>query len=257
MPIGAVAGQATSTPTNVPAEAILESEPVDWWTAGRRVRIGRLAAAAARAGGIEIPPAQANGLEALPAPCGALEGTDPDGREHWELRTALGLDEAWFREPGPPRQEPVDLWDPAELSYSAELCRPVTAPPPSAGTTGVTWTGFHADATAEPGPGGRTDTVRTIPERLRYPSAPLASWWRSRTRRSGSVGTRPTGRGWPRSSSSTWSSTTDTGSRSRSPLTPIFAQRVRPHVLAQVYSKWSRRPPHQGTVVVGGDVGLA
>ena len=34
-------------PRTVPAEAIIESEPGDWWTPGRRVRIGRRVAAAA------------------------------------------------------------------------------------------------------------------------------------------------------------------------------------------------------------------
>ena len=32
-------------------------------------------------------------------------------------------------------------------------------------------------------------------------------------------------------------------------LTPIFAQRDRPYLSA--YSRWRRRPPHQGTVVSG------
>ncbi len=31
-------------PTVVPAEALLEAEPGDWWTIGRRVRLGRAAA---------------------------------------------------------------------------------------------------------------------------------------------------------------------------------------------------------------------
>src|SRR5436309_13247593 len=30
-------------PTVVPAEALLETEPGDWWTIGRRVRLGRAA----------------------------------------------------------------------------------------------------------------------------------------------------------------------------------------------------------------------
>ena len=31
-------------PTVVPAEALVETEPGEWWTIGRRVRLGRLAA---------------------------------------------------------------------------------------------------------------------------------------------------------------------------------------------------------------------
>ncbi len=37
-PIGPVAGQPGLDPATVPAQAIIESEPGDWWTAGRRVR---------------------------------------------------------------------------------------------------------------------------------------------------------------------------------------------------------------------------
>ena len=40
-PIGAAAQQQDLDPATVPAQAVLESEPGDWWTTGRRVRIGR------------------------------------------------------------------------------------------------------------------------------------------------------------------------------------------------------------------------
>jgi len=46
VPIEPVAGQPLLDPAIVPAEAIVESEPDDFWTPGRRVAIGRLVAAA-------------------------------------------------------------------------------------------------------------------------------------------------------------------------------------------------------------------
>jgi hypothetical protein len=105
----------------VPAQAIVESEPFGWWTSGRRVRIGRGVAARAQAAGVTLPGAVT--LTSLPVPYDRLNGSGPDGRLLWEQRSALGLLDAWFGLPAPPRVEPVDMWNPAELSYSTELSR--------------------------------------------------------------------------------------------------------------------------------------
>jgi hypothetical protein len=173
-PIGPAAGQDDLDPATLPAQAVVESEPFDWWTAGRRVRVGRAVAALAATNGITLPDSVA--LSSLPVPYDGLDGSGPDGRTLWQQRSALGLDEAWFGTPGPPRGEPVDHWDPAELSYSAQL--------PAGGTTldvsrhdggDLDW--FHADADAPLAPGTRAPTIETIPGRLRYPSAPLPRWW--------------------------------------------------------------------------------
>jgi hypothetical protein len=114
-PIGPVTGQPYLDPAAVPAEAIIESEPSDWWTAGRRVRIGRAVVATARHHGVALPDDPSLTLTGLPVPYDTLNGTGPDGRVLWQRRVALGLSESWFGRPGPPRAEPVDLWDPAEL----------------------------------------------------------------------------------------------------------------------------------------------
>jgi hypothetical protein len=173
-PIGAVAGQPGFDPATVPAQAIIESEPHDWWTLGRRVRLGRAVAARARAHSIALPASVT--LTGLPVPYQALNGTGPDGRALWQQRTTLGLNESWFGQPGPPRDEPVDLWDPAELAYSAEL---------PAGDTTLTITRhdggdldwYHADAIAPLSPAPQESQIRITPGRLRYPSAPLPRWW--------------------------------------------------------------------------------
>jgi hypothetical protein len=173
-PVGAITGQPGLDPLTVPAQAIIESEPGDWWTPGRRVRIGRAAAAAAQAHAVTLPAGVT--LAGLPVPYQALNGTGADGRVLWQQRQALGLDDAWFGQPTPPSGEPLDLWDPAELSYSAEL---------PAGTTTLTVTRhdggdldwFHADAAGPLGLAGSEAPVRVTPGRLRYPSAPLPRWW--------------------------------------------------------------------------------
>jgi hypothetical protein len=174
-PIGPVAGQGHLDPATIPAEAIVESEPLDWWTAGRRVRIGRQVAKAAQEGGVTLPADASLQLAGLPVPYDAIDG--PDGRALWRRRAQLGLQDAWFGTPGPPTAEPIDLWNSTELSYSATL--PV-------GTTTLVverhdggdldW--FSADATGPISPGVQPSaTIRTTPGRLQYPSAPLPRWW--------------------------------------------------------------------------------
>jgi hypothetical protein len=177
IPIDAVEGQAHLDPASVPAEAIIESEPHDWWTPGRRVRSGRAVAAAASAAGSPIVSGPSLLLANLPVPYDELNGSGLDGRVLWQRRTDLHLQEAWFGTPGPPAVEPVDLWDPAALSYSASL---------SAGDSTLVverhdggdldW--FSADAANALGAGiGEQALTKTIPGRLRYPSAPLPRWW--------------------------------------------------------------------------------
>ena len=174
-PIGAVAGQPGLDPMTVPAQAIIESEPQDWWTTGRRVRLGQAVAARAHTHGVTLP--ESVTLTGLPVPYQALNGTGPDGRALWQQRThARPGRQSWFGQPGPPRDEPVDLWDPAELAYTAEL---------PAGDTTLTITRhdggdldwYHADATAPLGPPAAESPIRLTPGRLRYPSAPLPRWW--------------------------------------------------------------------------------
>ena len=174
-PIEPVAGQPDLDPRTVPAEAIVESEPGDWWTPGRRVRLGRRVAETARAHGINLPADGAFRLDGLPVPYDSLDGQGLDGHELWRRRGRLGLEEAWFGQPGPPRDEPVDLWDPSELSYSARLRAggaELTVERHDGGD--LDW--FSADASGDVG--ARAPTVSAIlPGRLRYPSAPLPRWW--------------------------------------------------------------------------------
>jgi hypothetical protein len=176
-PIDPVAGQPQLDPRTVPAEAIVESEPGDWWTAGRRVRIGRRVEAAAAAAGTPLPADDTLSLHGLPVPYHVLDGSGPDGRELWRRRAEpeLQLQEAWFGTTAPP-DEPVDLWDPAELSYTARF-RSGDAELVVERHDGGDLDWFSADATAEVGSAGDLVETVVLPSRLRYPAAPLPRWW--------------------------------------------------------------------------------
>ena len=172
-PIRPVTGQEHLDPVTVPAQAILESEPGDWWTAGRRIRLGRTAAARAAAHGVALP--ASTNLQGLPVPYEALDG-GPDGRVLWQHRTELGLDESWFGPVIPPGTDPVDLWDPAELSYTTSLAAGDTTLQISRHPGGgLDW--YHADATGPLGATSAKPVMRLTPGRLRYPGAPLPRWW--------------------------------------------------------------------------------
>ena len=181
-PIDPLAAQPGDDPRTTPAEAIVESEPGDFWTVGRRVAAGRQVAAAAQTAGRPLPADGTLLLARLPGPYARLDGTGPDGRSLWIRRVELDLDAAWFGALRPPEPEPADVWDPAELSYSTTFT--------AGGAAGL-------DLTLDRHDGGdldwwSVDAVGTLPAtrpsavappvtvhpgRFRYPGAPLARWW--------------------------------------------------------------------------------
>ena len=127
-PIDPLEGNPLLDPRLTPGEAIVESEPAEWWTPGRRVAIGRRVEAAAAATGRPLPgDDSALQLAGLPVPYDLLDGTGYDGHALYERRRALGLEDRWFGELPPP--SPRDRWDPAELAYEAEFtCAGVPLP---------------------------------------------------------------------------------------------------------------------------------
>jgi hypothetical protein len=153
-------------PTVVPAEALLEAEPGDWWTIGRRLRLGRAVAplldAAARARFT---------FGALPAPYERLGG-EVDGRAVYESGT-LADDPAWAEVPAPV----IDNWSPAALDYSAALgAHPAALRAQHHPGGDLDWFSVDGDAPpAEPGPAPPPRQV--IPGRLGYPGAPNPRWW--------------------------------------------------------------------------------
>jgi len=156
-------------PSTIPAEALVEGEPGDWWTIGRRVRLGRLAAAK-----LTADERAAYALGPLPPPYDRLTG-QVDGRAVFAAGTLAG-DPIWTEVPPPA----ADHWSPATLSYDVALeAEGVALRIRDHDGGDVDWYTVdgenrplptHPPATAPPHP-------EVIPSRLEYPGAPLPRWW--------------------------------------------------------------------------------
>jgi hypothetical protein len=174
-PVEPLDGDPAMDPTVVPPEAIVESEPGDWWTPGRRIRIGMAASTTLP------PPAEAEPallLSDLPTPYERFNERGYDGAKLHERRAELGLD-VLVPDPfaGVPPTEPRDLWDSAELVYRAAFsCGGTTlALDRHAGGT-IDWYSVDADAPL-PTPDPLPATSEITPSRMRYPGAPHPRWW--------------------------------------------------------------------------------
>jgi hypothetical protein len=76
----------------------------------------------------------------------------------------------------PPPAEPVDLWDAAEFSYSAEFTAGASRLIVDRHDGGdLDW--FSADGVGAAVPGGQLERTTQLPARLRFPAAPLPRWW--------------------------------------------------------------------------------
>jgi len=159
-PLEAVAGL---DPTVVPAEPLLEGAEDDWWTIGRRARVGRALAA-------ELTDQQRAtcAFGPLAAPYGTSLVGEVDGRAASRFVPSSHPSLAGLR-------SRPDFWQPETLTYEAEI--PV----------GGTWLGvsghdggdvdwYTADATA-PLAAPMYATRQVIPSRLQYPGAPAPRWW--------------------------------------------------------------------------------
>jgi len=176
-PVDPHADDPRMDPTLIPPEAIVESEPDDWWTPGRRIRIGR------RASPFLVPledrRAAPLSLNDLPVPYDRFNGRGYDGRKVYENRDA----EAVIQPIPPPvfaevpPTEPRDLWDPAELIYSTSFgCGGRTLGLERHTGGNVDWYSVDADGPL-PTPDPLPDPVEVHPDRLRYPGAPHPRWW--------------------------------------------------------------------------------
>lgn len=160
-------------PTDVPAEAIVESEVDDWWTMGRRVRIGRRFAATVT---------RADLLLRRPAPpYEAFEGA-PDGLAVWLARAELGIADDAFGEVVPPDSTPC--WDPERLLYDQDETtsfdaegQPLTVRRHHGGH--LDWHSVDAGPAAGAGgqPAGEVEEREAIPTPLGFPGAPNDRWW--------------------------------------------------------------------------------
>jgi hypothetical protein len=155
-------------PTRLPAEAIIEGSAEDWWTVGRRIRVGRAVAGSLTA----AQRRQVAFRSPLPAPYGnAFEG-DVDGRQAWR-RKLIPADHPALKGLRPRRR---DHWDSSRLRYDADL----RAGPSKLTVRGhaggdVDW--YTADANRPIGRRQHAAEVEVIPMRLQYPGAPLPRVW--------------------------------------------------------------------------------
>ena len=179
-PVAGLSAAPENDPRITPPEAVIESEPEQWWTVGRRVRVGRALRTAVPAGKRNDP---ALLLAGLAPPYAALNGRALDGLALYRSRAALGLTEAQFAAQSVPSSEPTDDWDPDELAYSAAFTAgPTTLAIPRHGGGDVDW--YSATATGPNPPAASPPTVHTsYPTRVAYAGAPHPRLWQIEQRR--------------------------------------------------------------------------
>lgn len=164
-PLEPVAGQ---DPTVVPAEAILEGSALDWWTIGRRIRVGRFVAA--RLGPRQRTWAAFTGP--LPEPYGDAFVGDVDGLAAWRRGYLKSTDPALrgFTATRP------DFWNDSTLDHSSQF--PVgNATLTVDGHAGGEMDWYTADADRPVAAPAMATTAEVVPVRLQYPGAPLPRIW--------------------------------------------------------------------------------
>ena len=184
-------GHRPATPRPIaPAEAAIESEPGEWWTLGRRVRIGLQARSRRRCADVDAVSASEAALPPLPAPYDVFDAGYDGQKLHAALQAGtLPLDPALFAEV--PSQAGGHHWRASALVYG-DVAFPCDtgAPtgPPAVGARlivsahdggEVDW--WSADAGGDwswPTPDAWTHAdVVMPPSRLSYPGAPHPRWW--------------------------------------------------------------------------------
>ncbi|ALL71387.1 hypothetical protein K788_0001814 (plasmid) [Paraburkholderia caribensis MBA4] len=167
-------------PLTTPPEAIIEGEPDDWWTMGRRIRLGETMAL--RVGlTVDAPAAAAYLLVDPPPPYEALAGRF-DGLALWHDRGVLDDDGSRFGDLDIPETRHA-YWQSDELVYQSAFPLAGGAHAlklPRHHGTSVDW--FSADATSDAGvpafePSGEVTQAQVYPAALQYPGAPRSRWW--------------------------------------------------------------------------------
>ena len=151
-----------------PAEAIVEGEPEDWWTVGRRIRIGR-------ALGPLVPGVNPHlMLQQLPPPYDGFNGTGYDGQALFRHRGDLGLADTLFGEAAAPKGH---HWQARELTYrTAFRSGNATLAIDQHDGGDVDWWSVDSDQPVVPTPPPPV-SVEVIPNRFDYPGAPAPRWW--------------------------------------------------------------------------------
>lgn len=170
--IAAVDGNPAFDPAVIPAEALVESELDDWWTMGRRIRVGdRFKDNAAVVG------ASALVFDDPPPPYDAFAGR-PDGRAIWRARETLHIGLAAFGADTPPQDSP-SAWDSRKLNYNIRFEtpeRPLDVTDHRGGP--MDWYSADVPADAAPVPELPAKPMRpSVPSPLEYPGAPASRFW--------------------------------------------------------------------------------
>lgn len=183
VPIEPLPARPGADPAVVPAEAIVEAGDDDWWTIGRRARLGLAARHAGLVDG--LPPAADAALRfaGLTGAYAALNGVAYDGQA---IHVRHPNDPIFADVP--PRT--TDLWDPDALAYQAafpcggaELAVGGVDGGPAGRWGGhdggdVDWWSVDATAAPEPPTSANLHQAQTRwPERFRWPGSPAARWW--------------------------------------------------------------------------------
>ena len=173
---------ATWTRGTVPAEAIVESEPGDFWTAGppRRGSAGAVAAAARRPPGAPLPDDPALLLAGLPAPYDVARRHRPRRpRAVAPARRARAATRPGSASPARRGRRAASTCGTRPSSATTPTSRPAAPRSALAATTAATSTGsVDADrrrCPARRGAGRRRS--RATPAGCSYPGAPLPRWW--------------------------------------------------------------------------------
>lgn len=161
--------------TTTPPQPVVEAEAEQWWTPGRRVRLGRSVTAdptIRETLGHDVSLL----LDGLPAPYHRLNGLGYDGRELWRRRGPSDLDLAdELFEPRPPDMPPEDRWDTATFRYNAVLTagdmKLALRDHPGGD---IDWYAVDGAGPITLGPG--IEHV-TLASQLRYPGAPTVRFW--------------------------------------------------------------------------------
>lgn len=160
-------------PTIVPAEAIVESELFDWWTMGRRIRIGKLLS-----GHVAV-----QGKDELfffnPTPPYDHFHNEVDGLAVWLKRAALGIADNEFGDAIP--SDSIPSWNSEELlyqqtnqnSFESDQLK-LTLNRHRGGR--LDW--YSVDASAgDAATENNTQEQEGIPTALQYSGAPNSRWW--------------------------------------------------------------------------------
>ena len=160
-------------PRVIPAEAIIESELFDWWTMGRRIRIGKKIAQHAS---VQNKPAL---MFTNSTPPYEHFINSVDGLAVWKLRAELGIANVDFGPDIPEDSTPA--WDSKQLLYqqtkdNAFNCDELKLTVNRHHGGKLDW--YGVDATPNGAPTEKNIEDReAIPTALQYPGAPNSRWW--------------------------------------------------------------------------------